>query len=77
MERPAAIDYGTALNSTQRNAWANVLGGFAYDPLAGTLLVSGTETLKPTFIPTDTATYSCATAQVQNVVNPYSFTGFV
>ena len=39
---PQAIDYGTALNSTQVNAEANVLGSFAYDPLAGTVLLSGT-----------------------------------
>ena len=34
---PQAIDYGTALSSTQLNAEANVLGSFAYDPLAGTV----------------------------------------
>jgi large repetitive protein len=30
---PQAIDYGTALSSTQVNAEANVLGSFAYNPL--------------------------------------------
>jgi hypothetical protein len=39
---PQAIDYGTALSSTQLNAEANVLGSFAYNPLAGTVLLSGT-----------------------------------
>ena len=39
---PQAIDYGTALSSTQLNAEANVLGSFAYDPLAGTVLLCGT-----------------------------------
>jgi hypothetical protein len=39
---PQAIDYGTALSSTQVNAEANVLGTFAYDPLAGMVLLSGT-----------------------------------
>ena len=39
---PQAIDYGTALSSTQLNADANVLGSFAYDPLAGTVPLSGT-----------------------------------
>ena len=39
---PQAIDYGTALSSTQLNAEANVLGSFAYNPLADTVLLSGT-----------------------------------
>jgi hypothetical protein len=68
---PQAIDYGTALSSTQLNAEANVLGSFAYDPLAGMVLLSCTQTLKATFTPTDTANYNCANAQVTLVVNPY------
>ena len=55
---PQVIDYGTALSSTQRNAWANVLGSFAYDPLAGTVLLPCTQTLKATFTPTDTVNYN-------------------
>jgi hypothetical protein len=39
---PQAIDYGTALSSTQVNADANVLSSFAYNPLAGTVPLSGT-----------------------------------
>jgi hypothetical protein len=39
---PQAIDYRTALSSTQLNAEANVLGSFAYDSLIGTVLLSGT-----------------------------------
>jgi hypothetical protein len=39
---PQAIDYGMALSSTQVNAEANVLGSFAYNLLAGTVLLSGT-----------------------------------
>jgi hypothetical protein len=74
---PQAIDYGTALSSTQVNAEAKVLGSFAYDPLAGMVLLSCTQTLKATFTPTDKANYNCANAQVTLVVNPYSFTGFV
>jgi hypothetical protein len=54
-----------------------VLGSFAYDRLAGKVLLSGTQTLKATFTPTDTANYNGANAQVTLVVNPYSFTGFV
>jgi hypothetical protein len=67
---PQTIDYGTALSSTQVNAEANVLGSFAYDPLAGMVLLSCTQTLKATFTPTDTANYNCANAQVTLVVNP-------
>ena len=74
---PQAIDYGTAFNSTKQNAQANVLGSFAYDPLTGTVLLSGTQTLKATFTPTDTNNYNSANAQVTLAVNPYSFTGFV
>jgi hypothetical protein len=74
---PQAIDYGSALSSTQLNAEANVLGSFAYDPLAGMVLLSCTQTLKSTFTPTDTANYKCANTQATLVVNPYSFTGFV
>ena len=33
--------------------------------------------LKATFTPTETANYNSANAQVQIVVNPYSFTSFV
>jgi len=55
---PQVIDYGTALSSTQVNAEANVLGSFAYDPLAGTVLLSCTQTLKATFTTTDTAKYN-------------------
>jgi hypothetical protein len=39
---PQAIDYRTALSSTQLSAEANLLGRFAYDSLAGTVLLSGT-----------------------------------
>jgi hypothetical protein len=74
---PQAINYGTALSSTQVNAEANVLGSFAYEPLAGMVLLSCTQTLKATFTPTDTANYNCANAQVTLVVNPSSFTGLV
>ena len=56
-----------------------MLGSFAYDPLAGMVLLSFTQMLKATFTPTDTANYNCdcANAQVTLVVNPSSFTGFV
>jgi Bacterial Ig-like domain (group 2)/Chitobiase/beta-hexosaminidase C-terminal domain len=62
---PAAITYGTALSSTQLNATANVPGTFAYTPAAGTVLKLGTQTLSAVFTPTDSKTYSAATATVQ------------
>jgi hypothetical protein len=66
---PAAISYGTALSSTQLNATANVAGTFTYTPVAGTVLKAGTQTLSAVFTPTDTTTYSSATATVQLTLN--------
>ncbi len=66
---PAAISYGTALSSTQLNATANVAGTFAYTPAAGTVLKAGTQTLSAVFTPSDTKTYSSATATVQLTVS--------
>ena len=66
---PAAISYGTALSSTQLNATANMAGTFTYTPAAGTVLKAGTQTLSVTFTPSDTSTYSSATAAVQLTVN--------
>ena len=62
---PTAIPYGVALSSTQLDATANVPGTFAYTPAAGTVLAVGTQTLSAVFTPTDTKTYSSATATVQ------------
>jgi hypothetical protein len=66
---PAAITYGAALGSGQLSATANVAGTFAYSPAAGTVPKAGTQTLSTTFTPTDTKTYSAATASVQLTVN--------
>ena len=66
---PAAISYGTALSSTQLNATANVPGTFVYTPAAGTVLKAGKQTLSAIFTPTDSKTYSAATASVQLTVN--------
>src|SRR6201996_85406 len=66
---PAAITYGTALSTTQLSATANVAGTFAFTPAAGTVLKAGTQTLSAVFTPTDTKTYSAATATVQLTVN--------
>src|ERR1700722_2653096 len=66
---PAAITYGTALSATQLSATANVPGTFAFTPAAGTVLKAGTQTLSAVFTPTDSKTYSAATASVQLKVN--------
>ena len=66
---PAAITYGTALSATQLNATASVAGTFAYSPASGTVLTAGTQTLKATFTPTNTTSYTTASATVALTVN--------
>lgn len=62
---PADIAFGTALSATQLNATADVPGAFSYSPTAGTVLdASNNQTLSLQFTPTDTASYSLATATV-------------
>ena len=72
--KPAAITYGTALSATQLNATSKTAGTFAYSPAAGTVLDAGSQTLSTTFTPTDTNTYSTATAGVTLTVNNASQT---
>jgi hypothetical protein len=71
---PAAINYGSALSSTQLNATASVSGTFTYTPAAGTVFEAGRQTLSVVFIPTDTTDYSSAEAMVTLTVNPISYT---
>jgi uncharacterized repeat protein (TIGR03803 family) len=73
---PAPITYGTALDSIEFNATANVPGTFAYTPAAGTVPNVGTQTLAVAFTPTDTADYNNASASVSLTVNaqPVTFT---
>jgi Chitobiase/beta-hexosaminidase C-terminal domain/Bacterial Ig-like domain (group 2) len=66
---PAAIPYGTVLDSRQLNAKANVPGTFAYTPAAGTMLQAKKQTLSAVFTPSNSKTYSAATASVQLTVN--------
>jgi hypothetical protein len=66
---PAGVAYGTALTSVQLDATSNVAGAFVYSPAAGTVLVSGSQTLSVTFTPTDTTDYNAATATVTLAVN--------
>jgi hypothetical protein len=65
---PAAIVYGTALSSTQLNAIASVPGSFTYSPAVGTVLATGTDILSVTFVPTDTTSFTNATAAVNITV---------
>ena len=60
--KPAAITHGTSLGTAQLNAIASVPGTFVYTPAAGTVLASGTHTLKAAFTPNDTTLYAKATA---------------
>ncbi|MGB6830352.1 MAG: FG-GAP-like repeat-containing protein [Terracidiphilus sp.] len=69
---PAAINYGTALSSTQLNATASVPGKFVYSPAAGTVPPAGNDTLSVTFTPADTTDYAQSTATVMLVVNPFN-----
>jgi hypothetical protein len=66
---PAAISYGTALGAAQLDATSPVAGSFSYSPVSGTVLGAGSQTLKATFMPTDTSDYSTATATVSLTVN--------
>ncbi|MEZ5324142.1 MAG: MBG domain-containing protein [Verrucomicrobiales bacterium] len=59
---PVDIVFGTALDSSQLNATANVPGIFIYQPLAGTILEAGTQTLTALFTPTNSGNYTEATA---------------
>ncbi len=69
---PADITYGTALGDAQLNATANLAGGFAYTPAAGTVLQVGDgQPLSVIFTPTDTTDYRSAGKTVYiNVSKP-------
>ena len=68
---PADITYGTALDSTQLDATADVEGTFAYMPASGSVLHAGNnQTLSVIFTPTDTIDYTTVTKSVSINVNP-------
>lgn len=71
---PAAINFGTALSSTQLNATSTVAGTFAYTPVIGTIPPVGTNTLSTVLTPTDASNYNTVSATVQIVVNNNSAT---
>jgi sugar lactone lactonase YvrE len=66
---PAAITYGTALSATQLNATASIPGTFVYSPVAGIVLLAGSNTLSVTFTPADSVDYTIATATTTLTVN--------
>lgn len=59
---PSAITYGTSLGSAQLNATSSAVGTITYAPAIGTVLGAGSRSLSATFVPTDAANYSQATA---------------
>ncbi len=62
---PADIVFGTALDSTQLNATANVPGTFSYSPGSNTVLPAGAnQLLTATFMPSDSIDYNASSAQV-------------
>jgi subtilase family serine protease len=67
---PAPVTYGTAVNSNQLNATANVPGTFAYELTNGTALNTGTNTLSVIFTPADATDYVGASTTVSLVVSP-------
>ena len=67
---PQAVPEGTALNSSQLNATANVAGAFAYTPAAGTVLNAGSTSLQATFTPSDTRDYSTTSISATVTVFP-------
>jgi hypothetical protein len=66
---PAAISYGTALNSAQLDATASTTGTFSYSPAAGVVLGAGDQKLSVTFTPGNTTAYTSATASVNLTVS--------
>src|SRR5205823_4421678 len=62
---PANIVYGTALGAAQLNATASVAGTLTYSPVSGTVLSAGNaQNLSVSFVPTDAANYTNASANV-------------
>jgi hypothetical protein len=71
---PAAVTYGTAIGNAQLNASAPIAGTFAYNPVSGTVLNSGTNMLAVQFTPQDAVNNRGASATVNLAVLPASLT---
>ena len=59
---PTPITTGTALSAIQLNAKASVPGSFTYSPPLGTVLLTGTRSLRAAFVPSDAVDYMPVTA---------------
>lgn len=66
---PSNITHGTAINSTQLNAYASVPGTYYYTPPSGTKPDVGKQTLHVDFTPIDTINYNTASKDVTINVN--------
>jgi sugar lactone lactonase YvrE/ribosomal protein S11 len=67
---PTAINYGTALSTTQLDAALSVAGSCTYSPAAGTVPSAGIQTLTSTCTPTDAIDYKTpASSSVTITVN--------
>jgi hypothetical protein len=72
---PSAIIYGTALSETQLNASLSTGDGtLSYSPAAGTVLATGTHTLRVNA--SETSNYNATSATVLLTVNPWDLKGF-
>ena len=65
---PATIQYGAPLGDVELDATASVPGNLLYSPAAGTILQAGPQKLTVTFTPSDSATYSTVTSNVEITV---------
>jgi PKD repeat protein len=67
---PANITYGTALSSTQQNAYVTgISGALSFSPAPGTILAAGNYNLTVTFTPSNLTLYSIVTKTVPLTVN--------
>jgi len=69
--QPGAINFGSALGSTQLNATSSTLGSFQYTPGSGAVLLAGTgQVLSTLFTPADTVDYNSVTTTTSIAVIP-------
>jgi hypothetical protein len=67
-EDPDPITFGTPLSVSQLNATADVAGTFVYDPMLGTVLGTGNQTLSVTFTPADATNFKSVERSVTLLV---------
>lgn len=79
---PASIAYGVALSATQLNATvtgvanATLPGTYTYNPVSGTVLSPGTQTLSVSFVPTNAVDYTNTTGSVKLLVTGVTVASF-